>query len=254
MAMPRPRCTASPSQTALRSQLRPGLTSAGIPAIMSHTLSSPHTFYKGTEVVAPPEKFKCCLTVYFASDFWYSQICLIGNRTITVETKVEPCGLKIWRWTTQTNRWAWVREGPWEWTEATTWLSRATCLKEECLLILGATAWIRWMPWINWIPCIRWIRWIQWLRWTPCIKWIRWIPHIRWTTWLRWIPCTPPWPPWARWATMVCSSSINININRWVSSMEVALWLGTMGWEWRAPLRPAQGLTPLLTMSWVPPE
>lgn len=51
MAMQRRLCTASPSQMAPRSQLRPGLTSAGIPAIMSPTLSSPHTFYKGTDVV-----------------------------------------------------------------------------------------------------------------------------------------------------------------------------------------------------------
>lgn len=248
MAMRRPLCTASPSQMAPRSQLRPGVTSAGIPAIMTHTLSSPHTFYKGTEVVTFPRKFKYCLTLY-ASDFWYVQMCLTGNRTIIVETKVELYGLKIWPWTTQTNRWAWVQEGPWEWTEVTTWLTRATCLKEECLLILGATVWIRW---IKLTPCIRWIRWIQWVRWTPCIKWIKWIPHIRWTTWLRWIPCTPPWAPWASWATMVCSSSINIS--RWVSSMEVDLWQEIMGWEWPAPLRPAQGLTPLPTMSWAHPE
>lgn len=51
MAMRRPLCTASPSQTAPRSQLRPGLTSAGIPAVTSLTLSSLHTFFKGTDVV-----------------------------------------------------------------------------------------------------------------------------------------------------------------------------------------------------------
>lgn len=104
MAMRRPLCTASPSQMAPQSQLRPGLTSAGIPAIMSHTLSSPHTFYKGTEVVTLPQKFKYCLTVYACIDYWYLQICPIGNRTVTVETKVELCGLRIWPLTTQTNR------------------------------------------------------------------------------------------------------------------------------------------------------
>lgn len=51
MAMQRPHSTASRSQMALQSQPRPGVTSAGIPTPMSHTLSSPHTCYKGANAV-----------------------------------------------------------------------------------------------------------------------------------------------------------------------------------------------------------